>query len=87
MLEAGLQVSTRILGARSDYQWRGGGPGARYLSACFTHSRTDLIANGISAFDLDRVRNLLRHPLVVIRGHQLLSVSGRRPYRKVDRPG
>jgi SAM-dependent methyltransferase len=82
MIDEGLQVSTRIPGARSDYQWRGGGPGARYLSACFAQSRSDLIVNGITAADLERVRNLLCNPLVVLRAHQLFSVSGRQPYRK-----
>jgi SAM-dependent methyltransferase len=74
-----LDVNLQVLGAPRDHQWRGGGPGAQYMSACFNQLREPLIANRMSAVALDRVRNLLRDPLVVIRAHQLCSVSGHKP--------
>jgi SAM-dependent methyltransferase len=80
MIEQGLvDVTTHVYGAGSDYQWRGGGPGARYLSACLVQSRGHLIANGMTSVDLDRVASLLADPQVVVRGHQLYSTSGRKP--------
>jgi hypothetical protein len=80
MVNEGLvDVDLQVLGATSDYQWRGGGPGAQFMSACFNQLSAALIAQGMNADALDRVHHLLRDPLVVIRGHQLYSVSGRKP--------
>lgn len=75
-LEEGLvDVDTTVTGGT----WRGGGPGCRLLIAGIGQLREPLLAAGLHAADLDRLRALLADPSVVLHGHLLYSTSGRRP--------
>jgi hypothetical protein len=73
---AGLsQVRTEIT-ARS---WPGGGFGTRLLHGAAERMRHELVAAGMAAAQLDKVRALLDDPRVVLHGQRLYSTSGRRP--------
>jgi SAM-dependent methyltransferase len=80
MVQAGLvDVVAEVHDSPDGDEWRGGSPGAVYMSSEFLKHRQHLIAAGMSAPQLDRVRRLLADPEVVIRGHRFISVSGHRP--------
>jgi len=73
---AGLdQVGTDVT-ARS---WPGGGFGTQLLRQAVTRSRTELMAAGMTAVQVHKVRTLLDDPRVVLHGQSLYSTSGRRP--------
>jgi ubiquinone/menaquinone biosynthesis C-methylase UbiE len=80
MLSEGLtNVRSEIYGATEAFQWAGSSSGTLYMLAEFGKYKPYLIANGMTQHELDRVRTLLLDPRVVIRGHQLYSVSGKKP--------
>jgi hypothetical protein len=80
MVESGLvDVVAEVHGSPAGDQWLGGSPGAMYMLHEFVKYRALLIANGVIPEQLDRVRRLLLDPMVVVRGHHLYSVSGRKP--------
>ncbi|WP_306213906.1 class I SAM-dependent methyltransferase [Actinoplanes sp. RD1] len=76
MLQAGLTGVDTVVHARS---WPGGTPGALLNAVNIAQQRAGLRAAGLSDTDLDRVDALMHDPRVVVRGHVVHSVLGRRP--------
>lgn len=76
MLEAGLTGVTTEVYARS---WPGGSPGALLNAANIAQQRAGLIRAGLSPELLDRVTALMSDPGMVVRGHLVHSIVGRRP--------
>jgi hypothetical protein len=80
MHEAGLvEVCTVVHGRDEAGVWPGGGAGCRLVAAGLAQLRPELIAAGITAAELDHVRDLLDDPGLRLRGHLLYSTSGRKP--------
>ncbi len=76
MLAAGLtEVDTRITGR----YWRGGDPESRHTLAVMTQLRSELLAAGMTAEQLERLAELLADPRLVVHGHPLYSTAGQRP--------
>jgi len=73
MLEAGLADVANVVHGTS---WRGGGAGARLLTANLTQLRDEL---GLPDADVDRVTALLADRRVVLHGYRLYSTAGRLP--------
>lgn len=59
--------------------WAAGSPGLQLMTAVARQLRAKLIARGLTTEDLDQLHQVLRHPMLVLRGHPMFSVSGRRP--------
>jgi ubiquinone/menaquinone biosynthesis C-methylase UbiE len=76
LLDAGL-VQVRTTGWWES--WPGGGTGARFIAGLIGQVGDRLLAAGLTAAHLDRVRALLADPRVVLAGHTLVSTSGRKP--------
>ena len=76
MLEAGLTAVDTVVSARS---WVGGSPGARLIAANIAQARTDFLAAGMSAEQLDALERLTTDPRLVVRGPLTYSTIGRRP--------
>ncbi|WP_305783347.1 class I SAM-dependent methyltransferase [Symbioplanes lichenis] len=76
MLEAGLTGVDTLVHARS---WPGGTAGALLNAVNIAQQRAGLRAAGLGDADLDRVAALMHDPRVVVRGHVVHSVLGRRP--------
>lgn len=77
MLSQGLEQVETLVHASF---WNGGGPGTRMLGAILTHLWDQLLATGMTADQLNRERELLNDPRLVLHGHPLYSTSGRRPH-------
>lgn len=75
-LDAGL-AGVRTTGGWES--WTGGGPGARFVCGAIDQVYDRLLAAGLTAAQLDRVRALLADPRLVLAGHALVATSGRRP--------
>jgi 2-polyprenyl-3-methyl-5-hydroxy-6-metoxy-1,4-benzoquinol methylase len=75
MVAEGLTEVETVVHGRS---WPGGSPGCRLLAAGLAQLRSELVAAGIAEDELDRTRELLDDPRVVLHGHPLYSTSGRR---------
>jgi 2-polyprenyl-3-methyl-5-hydroxy-6-metoxy-1,4-benzoquinol methylase len=58
--------------------WPGGSPGTRLLGATACQTRDELIEQGLTAAELDRVVALFRDPQTTFHGHRLYSTAGRR---------
>ena len=77
LLDAGL-LDVRTTGRWES--WTGGGPGAQFVAGVIDQVHDRLLAAGLTAAHLDRVRALLADPGFVLSGHTLVSTSGRRPH-------
>lgn len=76
MREEGLERVHTVVSAES---WVGGSPGTKLLTASVGQLYEELIEQGLSERELDRVRELFADPTVTFHGHRLYSTSGRRP--------
>lgn len=76
LLDEGLTEVQTVMHATA---WPGGSPGCRLVAAVLPQVRADLLAAGMTAEELDRVRALLDDPRLVLSGHPLFSTSGRAP--------
>lgn len=76
MREAGLVEVHTEYWARS---WHGGQPGCLLAYTAAEQLRAKLIIHGMTGPDIDKFRELLLDPRLVIRGNLALSTTGRRP--------
>jgi SAM-dependent methyltransferase len=76
MLAAGLIHVDTVIGSRS---WPGGSPGALLLAANIGQVRDKLLAAGLTAAQLERLKHLVADVRLVLRGHLLYSTVGRLP--------
>jgi SAM-dependent methyltransferase len=76
MLGAGLSAVDTVVYARS---WAGGSPGALLIAANIAQARTDFLAAGMSAEQLDALHRLTADPRLVVRTPLTYSTAGRRP--------
>ncbi|QSB17304.1 class I SAM-dependent methyltransferase [Natronosporangium hydrolyticum] len=76
MLAAGMVDVDTEVHARA---WPGGTPGALLLTVTLDQLRDELLGEGFTAEQLDRVRELTRDPRLVWRGLLTYSTIGRRP--------
>ena len=61
--------------------WRGGGPGCGWLHVNACQLGADLAATGLlTGSELDRLRELLRDPGLVVSSYLGITISGRRPW-------
>ena len=75
LAEAGLTAVSAEFWARA---WRGGEPGCRLAYVAAGHLRARLVDNGMSPSDIDRLRELLLDPRLLIHGNLAVSAMGRR---------
>jgi 2-polyprenyl-3-methyl-5-hydroxy-6-metoxy-1,4-benzoquinol methylase len=76
MREEGLERVRTVVSAES---WVGGSPGTKLLTASVGQLYEELLEQGLSPAELDRVCELFADPAVTFHGHRLYSTSGRRP--------
>jgi SAM-dependent methyltransferase len=77
MLEEGLVDVETVAHARS---WPGGSAGALLIAVNIGETRSELIATGLLTGDeLDQLCRHVRDPRLVLRGHIVYSIIGRRP--------
>ncbi len=77
MIEAGLQDVTAHIGCRS---WAGGTAGTRLLAGDIGLLKDKLLDHGLSSEELDRVRELMADPTMVIRTPPMVSTIGYQPH-------
>lgn len=75
LAEGLVDVSTVV---HEEY-WTAGSAGLRLIAAVAQQLRPRLAEHGFTPDEVDRLLTLLRQPGLVVRGHPLYSVAGRRP--------
>ena len=76
MREEGLEQVQTVVRTES---WVGGSPGTKLLTASVGQLYEQLLEQGLTSAELDRVSALFADPEVTFHGHRLYSTSGRRP--------
>ncbi len=76
MLDAGLVGVNTAVNARS---WHGGTPGARLIATNVGQAREEFLAAGFTIEQLDRLRELVDDPRLVVRESFMFSTIGYRP--------